>query len=157
MARRLHPISLGRERSELRRGKASETIGGVMRDVSIELKPHIGELARVAAVLAQHQVALRAGTAVVAGGRIVARFVPSNIDATRRALDAAGIRFEEAEIVRVLLESRAGELAMLSSRLADAGVGVRAIYVTGTTASLLELAVVPENAAHAKRVLEADG
>ena len=127
-----------------------------MRDVSIELKPHIGELARVAAVLAQHQVALRAGTALVAGGRIVARFVPSSIEATRRALDAAGIRFEESEVVRVLLESRAGELAMLSNRLADAGVGVRAIYVTGTTGSLLELAIVPDNAVHAKHVLDAE-
>jgi hypothetical protein len=127
-----------------------------MRDVSIELKPHIGELARVASVLAQHQVALRAGTALVTGGRIVARFVPSNIDAARRALDAAGIHFEEAEIVQVLLESRAGELAILSNRLADAGIGVRAIYVTGTTRSLLELALVPDNPAHAKRVLEVE-
>jgi len=128
-----------------------------MRDVSIELKPHIGELARVASVLAQHQVALRAGTALVAGGRIVARFVPNSIEAARRALDAAGIRFEEAEIVQVLLESRAGELAMLSNRLADAGIGVRAIYVTGTTRSLLQLALVPDNPAHAKRVLEVEG
>jgi hypothetical protein len=40
--------------------------------------------------------------------------------------------------------------------LADAGVGVRAIYVTGTTRSLLELAIVPDNPAHARRVLDAE-
>ena len=127
-----------------------------MRDVSIELKPHAGELARVASVLAQHHVTLRAGTALVAGGRIIARFVPSNIEAARRALDAASIRFEEAEIVPVLLESRAGELAMLSSRLAEGGVGVRALYLTGTAGPLLELALVTDNASKAKRVLEAE-
>jgi hypothetical protein len=125
-----------------------------MRDVSIELKPRPGELARVLSILAQHQVTLKAGTALVVGGRIVARFVPSSIEAARRALDSASIRFEEAEIVPVLLESRAGELAMLTTRLAEGGVGVRAIYLTGTAGPLLELAIVPDNVPKAKRVLE---
>jgi len=125
-----------------------------MRDVSIELKPHPGELARVASILAQYHVTLRAGTALVVGGRIVARFVPSSIEAARRALDSASIRFEEGEIVPVLLESRAGELAMLSTRLAEAGVGVRAIYLTGTAGPLLELAIVPDNVPKARRALE---
>ena len=125
-----------------------------MRDVSIELKPHQGELARVTSILAQHHVTLRAGTALVVGGRIVARFVPSNIEAARRALDSASVRFEEGEIVPVLLESRAGEMAMLSTRLAEGGVNVRAIYLTGTAGPLLELAVVPDNVQKARRVLE---
>ncbi|MBZ5557185.1 MAG: hypothetical protein LAO77_07910 [Acidobacteriia bacterium] len=125
-----------------------------MRDVSIELKPHPGELARVTSILAQHHVTLRAGTALVVGGRIVARFVPSNIEAARRALDSASVRFEEGEIVPVLLESRAGEMAMLSTRLAEGGVNVRAIYLTGTAGPLLELAVVPDNVQKARRVLE---
>jgi hypothetical protein len=80
--------------------------------------------------------------------------VPSSIEAARRALDSASIRFEEAEIVPVLLESRAGELAMLTTRLAEGGVGVRAIYLTGTAGPLLELAIVPDNVPKAKRVLE---
>jgi hypothetical protein len=125
-----------------------------MRDVSIELKAHPGELARVASILAQYHVTLKAGTALVVGGRIIARFVPSSIEAARRALDSASIRFEEGEIVPVLLESRAGELAMLSSRLAEGGVGVRAIYLTGTAGPLLELAIVPDNPQKARRALE---
>ena len=125
-----------------------------MRDVSIELKPHPGELARVTSLLAQHHVTLRAGTALAVGGRIVARFVPSNIEAARRALDSASVRFEEGEIVQVLLESRAGEMAMLSTRLAEGGVNVRAIYLTGTAGPLLELAIVPDNVQKARRVLE---
>ena len=125
-----------------------------MRDVTIELKPRPGELARVLSILAQHQVTLKAGTALVVAGRIVARFVPSSIDAARRALDSSSIRFEEAEIVPVLLESRAGELAMLTTRLAEACVGVRAIYLTGTAGPLLELAIVPDNVQKARRVLE---
>src|SRR5262245_28028812 len=99
-----------------------------MRDFMIELPPRAGELARIASALARHQVTLRAGTAMVVGRRLVARFIPSDETAARVALDAAGVRFEESEIVPVLLESRAGELAMLSARLASGGVGVRAIY-----------------------------
>ena len=57
-------------------------------------------------------------------------------------------------MVKVVLESRAGELAMLSSRLTDGGVGVRAIYLTATAGHLVELAVVPDNAERARSVLE---
>ncbi len=125
-----------------------------MRDFVVELKQRPGELARVASMLARHQVTLKAGTALAVGTRLIARFVPSNIEAARRALDEADIRFDEGEVVPVLLESRAGELAMLSSRLADGGVTVRAIYLTSTLGSLVELALVPDNPERAKRVLE---
>jgi hypothetical protein len=125
-----------------------------MRDLTIELKQRSGELARVASTLARHHVTLRAGCGLAVGTRFIARLIPSDIDAARRALDAAEVRFEESEVVKVLLESRAGELAMLSSRLTETGVGVRAIYITATAEHLVELAVVPDNAERARRVLE---
>ena len=125
-----------------------------MRDFVVELKQRPGELARVASMLARHHVTLKAGTALAVGTRLIARFVPSDIQAARRALDAADIRFDEGEVVPVLLESRAGELAMLSSRLADGGVTVRAIYLTSTLGNLVELAIVADNPERAKRVLE---
>jgi len=125
-----------------------------MRDFTIELPPRAGDLARIASALARHQVTLRAGTAMVVGRRLVARFIPSDEAATRVALDVAGVRFEESEIVPVLLESRAGELAMLSARLASGGVGVRAIYLTGTVGRLVEVAIVPTNIAGARLALE---
>jgi hypothetical protein len=127
-----------------------------MRDFAIELKQRPGELARVASVLARHQVTLKSGTALAIGTSIVARFVPSDIEAARRALDSANIRFEEHEVVSVLLESRAGELAMLATRLAEGGVNVRAIYIASTAGNLVELAIVPDNAQKARRVLELD-
>src|SRR5262245_62276059 len=98
------------------------------RDFAIELKPRPGELARVASMLARHHVTLKAGVAMAVGPRILGRFVPSDVEAARRALDAANVRFEEREIVPVLVESRAGELAILSQRLAEGGVALRAVY-----------------------------
>ena len=125
-----------------------------MRDFAIELKQRPGELARVASILAQRQVTLRAGTAIAVGSRIIARFIPSDIEAARHALDAASVRFDEGEVVPVLLERRAGELAMLSARLTDAGVGVRAIYMTGGSNSIVQLALVTDNVARARSLLE---
>jgi hypothetical protein len=125
-----------------------------MRDFAIELKQRPGELSRVASILAQHGVALRAGVALAVGTHLMARFIPSDIEAARRALDSANMRFEEGEIVPMVVESRAGELAMLSTRLAEGGVGIRALYVTGSSRNVLHLAIVPENAAKARRILD---
>ena len=82
------------------------------------------------------------------------RLIPSDLDAARRALEGADVPFDESEIMPVLLESRAGELAMLSTRLASGGVGVRAIYITGTSGNILEVAVATDNIARARRALE---
>jgi hypothetical protein len=125
-----------------------------MRDLVFELRPRSGELARIASALAGQQVAIRGGTLLAVGPRILARIIPSDLDAARRALDTAGVRFEESEILSVLVESRAGELAMLSARLANGGVGVRAIYITGSAGNVLEVAIVPDNIARARRALE---
>jgi hypothetical protein len=125
-----------------------------MRDLVLELPPRPGELARIASALARQQVAIRGGTLMAIGPRILARFIPSDLDAARRALEAADVPFEENEIMPVLLESRAGELAMLSTRLASGGVGVRAIYITGTSGNILEVAVATDNLARARRALE---
>ena len=124
------------------------------RDFAIELKPRPGELARVASMLARHHVTLKAGLAMAVGPRILARFVPSNVEAARTALDAAAVRFEEHEIVPVLVESRAGELAILSTRLAEGGVALRALYITSTAGNLVELAIVADNAEKVRCALE---
>ena len=125
-----------------------------MRDITIELRPKTAEIARIAGALAREQVTLRAGGAHTVGARLVARFVPSDIDAARRALDAASVPFAEHEIVPVLLESRAGELASISARLAEADVVIRAIYLTAMLGNVVQIALVTDQpAAVIRRVL----
>lgn len=126
----------------------------MLRDFTIELKARQGELARVASALAREHLTLKAGVALTVGPRIVARFVPSDVDAARRALDAADVRFVESDVIPVLLEARPGELAMLSAKLATGGVNVRAVYVTGINGSVMEVAVAADNVARAQRALE---
>lgn len=125
-----------------------------MRDCSIQLTNNPGDLARVAEALARRGVNIKAITALSIDGNAMARILPDDIVAARSAFEAAKIRFSESEVHVVLLENKAGVLANLTSRLGDAHVNLEAIYVTGITDELVELAVVSDNPKKAKKVLD---
>jgi len=124
-----------------------------MRDFALQLTHRPGELARVATVLGRHRVNLKAVAGLAIGTHVTIRIIPDDVEAARTALESANIRFEESEVVPVLLENRAGELAAVSTRLGDGGVNLRAIYLTGIAGNLVELAIVPDDVKKAKRLL----
>jgi hypothetical protein len=125
-----------------------------MRDFAIELTDRPGELGRVAAALARYNVNLKAVTGLSVGNHVLVRIIADDVEAARAALEGAGIRFTEGEIVQVLLENRAGELAAVTTKLAEAKVNLRAIYLTGIVDSLVELAIVTDDPKKAKRMFE---
>ena len=125
-----------------------------MRDCSIQLTNHPGDLARVAEALARRGVNIRALAGLTVGGVAVARVLPDDIVVARSAFEAANIRFTESEVHLVLLENKAGVLANVTSRLGDAGINLEAIYVTGLADDLVELAIVSDNPKKAKKILE---
>jgi hypothetical protein len=126
-----------------------------MKDCSIQLTNHPGDLSRVAQAFAHRGVNIKALAAIsVGGGTAMARILPDDITVARSALEAAHIRFTEGEVHLVLLENKAGALADVTSRLGDAGVNLEALYITGITDDLVELAIVSDNPKKAKKVLE---
>jgi hypothetical protein len=126
-----------------------------MRDCSIQLTNHPGDLARVAQALARRGVNIKALAGIsVGGGVAIARILPDDIAVARSAFEAANIRFTEGEVHLVLLENKAGVLANVTNRLGDAGVNLEAIYVTGIADDLVELAIVSDNPKKAKKILE---
>ena len=125
-----------------------------MRDCSIQLTNHAGDLARVAQALARRSVNIKALTGMSIGGAAMARILPDDIVVARSALEAAKIRFSESEVHLVLLENKAGVLADVTNRLAEAGVNLEAVYVTGIADDLVELAIVSDNPKKAKKILE---
>lgn len=125
-----------------------------MRDCSIQLTNHPGDLARVADALARRGVNIKALVGMSFGGVAMARILPDNIVVARSAFEAAGIHFTESEVHLVLLENKAGVLATVTDRLGQAGINLEAIYVTGVTDDLLELAVVSNDPKKAKKILE---
>ena len=125
-----------------------------MKDCSIQLSNHPGDLSRVAQALARRGVNIKALAGISIGGVAIARILPDDIVVARSALEAASIRFTESEVHIVLLENKAGVLANVTNRLGDAGVNLEAIYVTGIADDLVELAIVTDNPKKTKKILE---
>jgi acetolactate synthase small subunit len=125
-----------------------------MRDVSISLTHRPGELARVARALARYGLNLKSVAGMAIDGRVEIRLLPDEIEPARKALEASGIRFEESEVVTVLLENKAGELADVAEKLAEAKINLQALYVTGLEDGMIEIAIVSDDPKKAKRVLD---
>jgi hypothetical protein len=125
-----------------------------MKDCSIQLTNHPGDLARVAQALGRRGVNIKAIAAISAGGVAIAHILPDDIVVARSAFEAANIRFTESEVHIVLLENTAGMVANVTSRLGDAGINLEALYVTGVADGLVELAIVSDNPKKAKKILE---
>jgi hypothetical protein len=125
-----------------------------MRDCSIQLTNHPGDLAHVAEALARRGVNIKALAAMSIGGSAIARILPDDIVLARSAFESANVRFTESEVHLVLLENRAGVLAEVANRLGEAGINLDAIYVTGIADGLVELAVVSDNPRKTKKILD---
>ena len=125
-----------------------------MKDFAIELTDRPGELGRVATALSRYGVNIKAVTGLALEKHVLVRIIADDPDAARSALEHAGIRFTEGEIVQVLLENRAGELAAVTAKLSEAKLNLRAIYLTGIVDNLVELAIVTDDARKTKRILE---
>ena len=125
-----------------------------MKDFAIALTHRPGELARVADALSRYGVNIKALAGVAIDNHVTVRIIADDAEAARTALERGNIRFEEEEVVKVLLENRAGELAKISTKLAEAGVNLRAIYLTGIVDDLVEVAIVADNPKKARRALE---
>jgi hypothetical protein len=125
-----------------------------MREFAMHLTHRPGELGRIANVLGRAGVNLKSVAAMTIGNQGLVRIIPDDIEAARSALQQSNIRFEESEVIQVLLENQAGELANLADKLANAGVNLQAAYVTGAEGDMVELAIVAEDVKVAKKVLE---
>ena len=125
-----------------------------MKDFSVRLSDRPGELAQVATALSRYGVNIKALAGLAIGGQVMVRVIADEPDAARAALERANIEFEEEDVVTVLLENRSGELAAVTTKLATAGVNLRALYLTGIEDDLVELAIVTSDATRARSVLE---
>jgi hypothetical protein len=124
-----------------------------MKDFSIRLTDRPGELARVATALSRYGVNVKAVAGMTVGSSVLVRLIADDEGPARAALQAANIPFEQHEIVTVLLENRAGELATVSQKLADGRVNMQAIYLTGIVDNLVELAIAVDDVVKAEQLL----
>jgi hypothetical protein len=125
-----------------------------MRDCAIHVTNRPGEIARAADALARKDVNMKSIAGMVIGNQGVIRIIADDIQAARSALTESNIRFEETELITVLLENKVGELGDVAGKLARAGVDLQAIYVVGLDGDLVELALAVDDVKKAKKTLE---
>jgi hypothetical protein len=125
-----------------------------MRDFAIHVTHRPGEIARVANALARHDVNIKSIAGLGIGNQGSIRVIADDVEAARAALNEGNIRFEESELVTVLLENRAGALAEEASKLTNAGINVQAVYVIGLEGDLVELAFAVDDIKKAKKLFE---
>lgn len=125
-----------------------------MKEFRITLGNRPGELARVAENLSRAGVNIKAVSTTAEGNQVTVHLIGHDVEATRAALTEMRAEFTEQEIINLLLEDRAGELARVANQLGDAGVNIDAIYLTGKADDLIELAVAVDNIKKAKSVLK---
>ncbi len=125
-----------------------------MRDFTMHLTHRPGELGRIANALGRAGVNIKSITALTLGNQGVVRIVADDVEAARGALQESNVRFEESELVVVMVENRAGELAEVADKLANAGLNLHAMYVVGLAGDLVELAISVDDPKKAKKLLE---
>ena len=125
-----------------------------MKEFRITLSNRPGELARIATSLSRQGVGIRALAATAHANQVILHLVGHDIEATRAGLGDADIPFEEHEVMLLLLEDKAGEIARISNELAEAGVNLTAIYLAGRADDLVELVVVTDDIKKTKKILE---
>jgi hypothetical protein len=125
-----------------------------MRDFSIPIGHRPGEVSRIATALARKDVNIKSLAALEIGNQAQLHILPDDVEAARAALNESRIPFEEHELVTVLLENKAGELAEVTGKLANAGVNLKAMYVVGLEGDLVEIAIAADDVKKAKKVLE---
>jgi hypothetical protein len=124
-----------------------------MKEFRIIIGNRPGELARLAESLARHGVNIKAVTATATGAQVTMHLIGHDVEATRSGLEAIRAQFTEQEVIPLLLEDKAGEIARIANTLANAGINIDAIYLTGKADDLVELALSVDDVKRAKKFL----
>ncbi|MBN1421924.1 MAG: hypothetical protein JXP34_24340 [Planctomycetes bacterium] len=124
-----------------------------MKEFRVTLSNRPGELGRVSTALSRQGVSLKAVAATSAANQVVVHFVGHDVTAIRAGLESASIPFEEEEVLLLLLEDKAGEIARIAAQLGEQGVNITAIYLAGRADDLVEVIVATDDVKKAKKIL----
>lgn len=113
-----------------------------------------GELARITEALAAKAVNIMAIASEIDDSQAFYRVVTNDVNTTRKALDLAGLKYEENEILVTELIDRPGELAKVARRLNRANVETSSIYILGSRDGKTQIAMTVDSLERAKQVLK---
>jgi hypothetical protein len=121
-----------------------------MTEFTVRLANRPGMLAMLIEQIASAGVGVEALAAFGVGEEGQVRMMVDNAQTARVVLRRIGVAFEEREVLVTSLPHRAGSLAAMARRLADAGVNIEAIYLLRSSADDLEFAVAVDEVSTAR-------
>src|SRR5262245_20637295 len=99
-------------------------------EFTVILEDSPGTLAQLGTVLGDARVNIEAIQGMSRDGRSVVRFIPRDLGAAARALNAADIAFSQREVLIVRVLDEPGTLGEVALVMAHAGINIDAVYVT---------------------------
>jgi len=126
-----------------------------MREFSIKLANRPGQLARLSKLLTDHGVHIETLAAVAIDGESIVRFLPQEAALARRALDEAGLHYEERPVLDTFVHGDSEAFVSLTEQLADAGVNIESIYLLHTNAEGRHFAMTVDDTETARSRLQA--
>jgi len=125
-----------------------------VRQFSVFVDDRLGELARVAEALAQNAINIRGLATDRVGTRPAIKIITDDEASTRKALERAGLEFEESDVVVVDLIDRPGEIAKVARKAARAGVNINSVFLMGKKGTPAAIALGTRDAKKARKALE---
>jgi hypothetical protein len=118
----------------------------------VELPNRPGSLAMVAEAVAERGINITGVAGATSGELGTVSFTTDDEAATRNALGEKGWVYREVPLVHTRLEHQPGTLAAAARKLADAGVNIEVMFVSGMDGDKVEVAFgvdIPEAAQRA--------
>lgn len=106
----------------------------------IELPNRPGSLADICEAVASGGANITGVTGATAGDAGQVAITTDDMDGTRAAIQAHGWRFREVALVIASLEHRAGTLGDAARRLANAGINIDTMFVSGMEGGKVQVA-----------------
>ena len=123
-------------------------------EIVVEAEDRPGMMAALGELLGSTEVNISAAAAFTHEGRAYFHFVLDDADLALSALKDAGWHVRECrEVLSVSLDDRPGELGRFARRLADAGVNICSLYISGARGGDKELVVAVDDLRSARRRL----
>ena len=100
-----------------------------MTEFTVHMVNRPGQLAALTDKLSKAGVHIEALAAFSIGGDSMVRLMANDVEAARRVLTDAGVRFEEQRVIETIIRDEPDALANMTKRLADSGVNIEAMYL----------------------------
>jgi len=119
----------------------------------VDLKNKPGEIARLAEAIAEKGIDIGGFTGATCGDTGSVALITNDEAGTQRVLTDGKWTHRSVELVTASLVNKPGTLAMVTRKLADAGVNIEAALPTGMAGGNMHIAFATDNPAKAKEAL----